>query len=406
MILLVFLFLISIFHSANRFFKIGIGWVLIFFLSSCIAGGEQEQQLLEQDVREFDLKTAIDGGNGKKKDIGEHLKMKESVILEFNEDYPIQNIHKIVVQEPYILILDNVQNYLYLYDDQGEFIRQIGSLGNGPGEYLDMTDFEISGKEIIVFSNASRKILHFNITGSFIKEIPIIFHGASVVPIDSNYLLWTQNNVSPQIPYDLILMNSSGEMIRGEQKLNPGFPSITSSGFLVRNAVPGNIRYLKMFGHEIYGVDENLNMVPFYRINLGATGIDLQKNVNIENFLFSFHEKTFLSDMYWENSSLILLYFHHDLRRNFGLIPKSDWQMHTESWYEDHAILDILRSIKTGYMTEENLYICSNPGYYQSESSFELIDSMTLWNASVISLEAKKELIENSNGVIFKFSVL
>src|SRR5690625_2308928 len=204
--------------------------------------------------REFDLKTAIDGGNGKKKDIREHLKMKESVILEFNEDYPIQNIHKIVVQEPYIFILDNVQNYLYLYDDQGEFIRQIGSLGNGPGEYLDMTDFEISGKEIIVFSNASRKILHFNITGSFIKEIPIIFHGASVVPIDSNYLLWTQNNVSPQIPYDLILMNSSGEMIRGEQKLNPGFPSITSSGFLVRNAVPGNIRYLKMFGHEIYGV--------------------------------------------------------------------------------------------------------------------------------------------------------
>lgn len=293
-----------------------------------------------------------------------------------------------------------------LYDDQGEFIRQIGSLGNGPGEYLDMTDFEISGKEIIVFSNASRKMLHYNITGSFIKEIPIIFHGASLVPIDSNYLLWTQNNVSPQIPYDLILMDSSGEMIRGEQKLNPGFPSITSSGFLVRNAVPGNIRYLKMFGHEIYGVDENLNMVPFYRINLGATGIDLQKNVNIENFLFSFHEKTFLSDMYWENSSLILLYFHHDLRRNFGLIPKSDWQMHTESWYEDHAILDILRSIKTGYMTEENLYICSNPGYYQSESSFELIDSMTLWNASVISLEAKKELIENSNGVIFKFSVL
>src|SRR5690625_4784234 len=143
MILLFFLFLISIFNSSNMFFKIDIVFVLIFFLSSCIAGGEQEQQLLEQHVREFDLKTARDGGNGKKKDIREHLKMKESVILEFNEDYPIQNIHKIVVQEPYIFILDNVQNYLYLYDDQGEFIRQIGSLGNGQSEYLDMTDFEI-----------------------------------------------------------------------------------------------------------------------------------------------------------------------------------------------------------------------------------------------------------------------
>src|SRR5690625_2489171 len=97
MILLFFLFLNSNFHSAKRIFKSVIGWVLIFLLSSCIEGGEQEQQLLEKDVREFDLKTAIDGGNGKKKDIREHLKMKESVILEFNEDYKIKNIHKRVV---------------------------------------------------------------------------------------------------------------------------------------------------------------------------------------------------------------------------------------------------------------------------------------------------------------------
>src|SRR5690625_7687188 len=130
MILLVFLFLISIFHSANRFFKIGIGWVLIFFLSSCIAGGEQEQQLLEQDVREFDLKTAIDGGNGKKKDIREHLKLKEYVILEVNEDYPIQNIHKFVVQETYIFILVNIQYYLYFDVYQGVFVTIIGTLDN------------------------------------------------------------------------------------------------------------------------------------------------------------------------------------------------------------------------------------------------------------------------------------
>src|SRR5690625_6414431 len=108
MILLVFLFLISIFHSANRFFKIGIGWVLIFFLSSCIAGGGQEQQLLEQDVREFDLKTAIDGGDGEKKDIREHLKMKESVILECSEDYDVKNIHDIVVEEADLVIVESL----------------------------------------------------------------------------------------------------------------------------------------------------------------------------------------------------------------------------------------------------------------------------------------------------------
>src|SRR5690625_7913514 len=102
-------------------------------------------------------------------------------------------------------------------------------------KYIDIIYLKISKKEIIIFSNASRKILHFNITGSFIKEIPIIFHGPSVVPIDSNYLLWTQNNVSPQIPSDLILMNSSGEMIRGDQKLNPGCRSLTSWGCLVRS---------------------------------------------------------------------------------------------------------------------------------------------------------------------------
>lgn len=400
------LFPIFFYHRAGRAEK-ALLMLLVLFLNGlfwgCSSGSEQGSA--GQEVREFTLESALNSGKEEKKEIGEHLKIKQSVILEFNEDHPIQNIHKIMVQEPHIFILDNAQNYLYLYDDQGKFVRRIGTLGSGPGEYRDITDFTLTDDEIVIFSNDSRKIIHYEKDGALIREIPIPFSGASVVPVDSGYILWTRHNVSSDAPYDLILMDSTGQMIRGAEKADPGFPSFTSSGFLVKQG-PENVRYLKMFGQEIHDLDENFDPRPLYRFDLGPTALRLKENMNIENLLSTHHEKTFLSDMYWESSSLILLYFHHDLRRSFGLIPKSDWQMHTESWYEDHAILDILRSIKTGYMTEENLYVCSNPGFYQSEDRFALIDSFTSWDDSVTGPEDKKKLIENSNGLIFEMEVV
>ena len=63
--------------------------------------------------------------------------------LETNESCLIGQIHKIRVFDPYILICDLRIGSLFVFGMDGRFIRQIGSIGQGPGEFAQMGDFTI-----------------------------------------------------------------------------------------------------------------------------------------------------------------------------------------------------------------------------------------------------------------------
>src|SRR5699024_5558454 len=71
------------YHRAGRSEKIRL-MLLVLFLNGlfwgCSSGSEQGSAGLE--VREFTLESALNSGREDKKEIGEHLKIKQSVILE------------------------------------------------------------------------------------------------------------------------------------------------------------------------------------------------------------------------------------------------------------------------------------------------------------------------------------
>ena len=99
----------------------------------------------------------------------------KTIVLETNESSIIGLMNKMRVHDPYIIILDShLAKSVLLFDTIGRFVRKIGNVGSGPGEYTQPFDFTIDKDRNVIYvldSNLS-KINKYDIsTGKFIHSI-------------------------------------------------------------------------------------------------------------------------------------------------------------------------------------------------------------------------------------------
>lgn len=71
-------------------------------------------------------------------------------------------------QSIFVADLDAVSKF----DRNGKFIKRIGSKGQGPGEYLNVTDIGLDNKNnhLFVASGLSQKVICFDLEGKFLRE--------------------------------------------------------------------------------------------------------------------------------------------------------------------------------------------------------------------------------------------
>jgi hypothetical protein len=102
------------------------------------------------------------------------FKNVRTIILEDNEYAIIGTIDEIQIFDNYIFVFDKYKaKKLFVFDKNGKYIRQIGNLGQGPGEYATLNDFCINKekREIYILDNL-RKILMYDMdTGKHLKTL-------------------------------------------------------------------------------------------------------------------------------------------------------------------------------------------------------------------------------------------
>jgi hypothetical protein len=95
--------------------------------------------------------------------------------LEYKPQCIIGNVNDLKTSDEYFFIstFDNLKFKLYQFKQSGEFVQEIGKHGKGPGEYPDISDFELVDDKIFVLSNTSNQILIYNFDGTFNRSIRI-----------------------------------------------------------------------------------------------------------------------------------------------------------------------------------------------------------------------------------------
>jgi len=124
-------------------------------------------------------------------DIGKELLY---IPLESTPACLINEINDIEFSDSYIFI--NETKRLLQFDKSGKFIRQIGSQGRGPEEYIAVTDFCIDNQSKEIYIIAYGKRLVFGFDGHFIKSFSLSIRPFQIIIKDHNSLMYHLPNIS------------------------------------------------------------------------------------------------------------------------------------------------------------------------------------------------------------------
>lgn len=94
----------------------------------------------------------------------------QAIPLATNDSVLIKNIDKIEINKTGCFVLDRLVAAIFQFDKKGNFINKIDRQGQGPEEYLEISDFKWFDDFIYVLSSVNHTIYKYNVTGSFVKS--------------------------------------------------------------------------------------------------------------------------------------------------------------------------------------------------------------------------------------------
>lgn len=212
--------------------------------------------------------------------------------LETKEDFLISHIDKIIEKDNKYYILDKKFNQVFIFDFNGKFINQIGSIGKGPGELLSIEDisFNKDSTSVLLLSNNSMKISEYDLLGKYNKDIKIDLFASKVATDKYNNLyLFTNKNVSPiSKKYDLLKTDSSGRVN------NRYFPfennedyAVDFAGFVI-SGINGDILFNNSYSDTIFSL-YNQKIKAKYIFNFENKNILEKENKDITNVIENYN---------------------------------------------------------------------------------------------------------------------
>ncbi|MCL6259737.1 6-bladed beta-propeller [Aquiflexum sp. TKW24L] len=206
----------------------------------------------------------------------------EYVVLE-NPNKPFVQADKLFVFEEGIILADFWSNHTLLrYDHYGNFLNSIGHYGEGPGEYLQITDvdFDEINKNMIVISR--NHLIKYDLEGNFSSEIQIRNRPYKFLKLDSDrYLFYFPEVLAPELRSGIdkaILYNYSPEEDSLEPILDPIFPEVLNYMGEKNNLfkMGETILFSLNFCDTIYFISENKISKKLF-LDFGSSQNDLSK---------------------------------------------------------------------------------------------------------------------------------
>lgn len=92
------------------------------------------------------------------------------------DDQKIKNLDRIKIYDEKIYVSDGRSKSLVVFDMQGNPLSSVGRNGRGPGEYLNLTDFDVDAKgNIHIVDGNADKLLIYDSDYRFVTEIKLPF---------------------------------------------------------------------------------------------------------------------------------------------------------------------------------------------------------------------------------------
>lgn len=245
------------------------------------------------------------------------------IVLETNDKSLIRHIGKIVFAGDDIYVLDDRENKILVFDGNGKYIRQHSHLGQGPGEYLSLRDFQVKGDTLFLLDRLGAKLLAYGTNDSLlqVKEVEkakgfYLFGNGSYA---LNMELGSADGGPGKQFYSYVYCDGEKPVVRG------GAYNKELCGLSFSQDEGANSFYLYNdslftffpYNDTIYCVDrEKGRLLPYMSVLIGDERITMEdgkarikelKEKGIVNSIFSFYK--------WDNRILFSYYYKKENRK-------------------------------------------------------------------------------------------
>ena len=160
-----------------------ICFLVFILLISC--SKKQDQGDLPMNGEYFTID--LDGEKENSIPFSTYFKSVRTIVLEANEECLIGDFNELQVFDGYLFLLDKRKaNSLFVFDMEGNFVRKIGKIGSGPGEYMKVFDFTLDKeKKHIFLLDRPNRIHKYAFDGTYLFTLSL--------PIEENNLTFIQH---------------------------------------------------------------------------------------------------------------------------------------------------------------------------------------------------------------------
>jgi len=298
-----------------------ISFIIVFANCLCnVLTAQNKDSKLKQTTTNNDLITInIDQANMHNTILfSEIFKQIRIVPLETTRECLIGNIDKMLIRNDTIYILDEkIARSLFVFDKTGKFIRKIGKLGKGPGEYNKPRSFSIDTKNKIINIYGVGKILNYTLNGDFIRNIRT--ENYSVIDI-------ANQDGTIYVDHSPFQNDKNGTLLTAFDKegkvLNTWLPNAEYTHGFQQNMTaifelvetPEDIKYIRPFFDTIFSIN-NQELIPF--ISFETKNIVTQREMSkinsipimeLSKYLFPSNTTIYQGPLaYAENNRLIMI---------------------------------------------------------------------------------------------------
>jgi len=284
-------------------------------------------------------------------ELDEHFDFLDLISLQTPEGIVISEITKVMMDDSGIFVHDKKFEGLYHFDLDGNYLKSYGTLGEGPGEFLDISDFEIKEDEIVILSKSKKGLLFFDKeSGGFLDEKRYDLFGDELVYIDNDeflvYVNFNANDVHGS--YNVFRIDSEGSILQkyfpfDEEKQHS---MVSMSGYLTESA--GDVYFGLPFDEFVfsYNKDEQ-DFYPKYQTDLLSQYIldnkrDFDAILKPEVLIKSFGGESFNGTTYLENKRKIYLTFFDLSSKKSAIVDKKTGEVSTISYNSTNLFFQLL----------------------------------------------------------------
>jgi hypothetical protein len=245
----------------------------------------------------------------------------EYIALESKQECMLGEITKIALSDSFIYVSDGKK--LLQFKRDGEFVKQIGLVGRGPGEYSSVADFYIDEQRRKIFLLDYKHILVFDIDGLYKRSFYLDFRAIQIIAQDTNTLIFHDVNLYmkiiensdinlPDTLYSIHITDTSGNNVvkikHDVRKPNEPYINITSSPLYLFN---GTAHFLETGIDTLYKFNKS-NREPYAFFNLGKMKMD-PRMVDKEKYGKQLKNKLWIVSLVEDNN-----YFFVDLMQSLS----------------------------------------------------------------------------------------